>query len=42
LDVHLLYTVIDTTSKNFIKSTDSLSTVLGLPCHGCQNFKKLG
>jgi hypothetical protein len=34
--------VIDATSNNFTKSTDSLSTVIGLPCHGRQNFRKLG
>jgi hypothetical protein len=34
--------VIDATSNNFSKSIDSLSTVIGLPCHGHQNFKKIG
>jgi hypothetical protein len=28
------------TSNNFKKSTDSLSTVIGLPFHGRQNFRK--
>jgi hypothetical protein len=42
LDAHLFYTITDTASKNFIKSTDLLSMLIGLPCHGCQNFKKLG
>jgi hypothetical protein len=35
-------TVIDANSNSFKKSTNSLSTVIGLPCHGHQNFKKLG
>jgi hypothetical protein len=42
LDAHLFYTVIDTASNFFIKSRDSLSIVIGLLFHGCQNFKKLG
>jgi hypothetical protein len=35
-------TAIGANSNNFSKSTDSLSTVIGLPFHGCQNFRKLG
>jgi hypothetical protein len=35
-------TAIDANSNNFKKSTNSLSTVIGLPFHGRQNFKKLG
>jgi hypothetical protein len=35
-------TAIDANSNNFSKSTDSLSTVIGLPFHGRQNFRKLG
>jgi hypothetical protein len=35
-------TEIDANSNNFKKSTDSLSTVIGLPFHGRQNFRKLG
>jgi hypothetical protein len=35
-------TAIDANSNNFKKSTESLSTVIGLRFHGRQNFKKLG
>jgi hypothetical protein len=35
-------TEIDANSNNFKKSTDSLSTVIGLPFHGRQNFRKFG
>jgi hypothetical protein len=35
-------TAIDANSNNFKKSTDSLSTVIGLCFHGRQNFRKLG
>ena len=35
-------TIIDATFNNLQKSTHLLSIVIGLPCHGCQNFKKLG
>jgi hypothetical protein len=35
-------TAIDANSNNFKKSTESLSTVIGLRFHGRQNFRKLG
>jgi hypothetical protein len=34
-------TIIDANSNIFLKSTNSLFTVIGLPCHGRQNLRKL-
>ena len=34
--------VIDATSNILLKSTHLLPTIIGLPCYGRQNFKKIG